>query len=177
MFMPSSRTVEQKRQLAKEITHLQKGHAVAFADINNDGDEEIIAEIGGAIPGDRYFSAVFKNPGKRGNQWITVKLVGVKTNRAAIGARLKVTVKESGNEPRDIYRWVTSGGSFGSSPLQQHIGVGGARIIETIEVWWPTSKTRQVFHQLPVNGFIEIKEFEKTYTTLKHKSFVLPSSA
>jgi hypothetical protein len=156
---------------------LQKGHAVAFADINNDGDEEIIAEIGGATPGDRYFSAVFKNPGKHGNQWITVKLVGVKTNRAAIGARLKVTVNESGNEPRNIYRWVTSGGSFGSSPLQQHIGVGRAQIIDTIEVWWPTSKTRQVFHQLPVNRFIQIKEFEKTYTTLKHKSFVLPSSA
>jgi hypothetical protein len=71
---------------------------------------------------------------------------------------------------------VTSGGSFGSSPLQQHIGVSGARRIDTLEVWWPTSKTRQVFHELPVNRFIEIKEFESAYTTLKHKSFVLPSS-
>ena len=155
--------------------HLQKGHAVAFADLNNDGDEEIMAEIGGATPGDRYFSAVFKNPGNHGNNWITIKLAGTKTNRAAIGVRLKVTVKEEGAQPRDIYRWVTSGGSFGSSPLQQHIGVGKAKEIATVEVWWPTSQTRQVFHGIPVNGFIQIREFDKTYTTLKHKSFVLPS--
>jgi len=155
--------------------HLQKGHAVAFADINNDGDEEIMAEIGGAMPGDSYYSAVFKNPGNHGNNWITIKLVGVKTNRAAIGARLKLTVKDEGNRPRDIYRWVSSGGSFGSSPLRQHIGLGKSKQIETLEVWWPTSKTRQVFHEIPANGFIQIKEFDKTFATLKHKSFALPA--
>jgi len=154
--------------------HLQKGHAVAFADINNDGDQEIIAEIGGATPGDRYFSAVFKNPGNHGNNWITIKLVGVKTNRAAIGARLKVTVKDEDNRTREIYRWVTSGGSFGSSPLRQHIGVGKAQEIDAIEVWWPTTKTRQVFREIPVNSFVQIKEFDKAFTTLKHQSFVLP---
>jgi FG-GAP-like repeat/ASPIC and UnbV len=155
--------------------HLQKGHAVAFADLNNDGDQEIMVEIGGATPGDRYFSAVFKNPGTHGNNWITIKLIGMKTNRAAIGACIKVTIREEGTKPRNIYRWVSSGGSFGSSPLQQHIGLGKAEEIATIEVWWPTSKTRQVFHGLPVNGFIQIKEFDKTFTTLKHKKFVLPS--
>jgi len=153
--------------------HLQKGHAVAFADINNDGDEEILAEIGGATPGDRYFTAVFKNPGNHGNNWITVKLVGVKTNRAAIGARIKVTVKEGGHL-RKIFRWVTSGGSFGSSPLQQHIGVGKASVIDEIEVWWSTSKSRQTFHDVPVNEFIQIKEFDKTFAKLQRKSFVLP---
>ena len=157
--------------------HLQKGHAVAFADINNDGDQEILAEIGGATPGDRYFSAVFKNPGNHGNNWITIKLVGVKTNRAAIGARLKVTVKDETGQPRDIYRWVTSGGSFGSSPLRQHIGIGGAREIDSVEVWWPTSKTRQTFHSLPVNGCVQINELDKVFTTLKYQSFPLPASS
>jgi hypothetical protein len=156
--------------------HLQKGHAVALADINNDGDAEIVAEIGGATPGDRYFSAVFKNPGNHGNHWITVKLVGVKTNRAAIGARLKLTVQEHG-ESRDIFRWVTSGGSFGSSPLQQHIGVGKADKISNVEVWWPVSKTRQNFRSAPLDSFIQIKEFEPAFTVLKHKSFPLPSMA
>ncbi len=155
--------------------HLQKGHAVACADINNDGDEEIIAEIGGATPGDRYFSAVFKNPGNHGNHWLTIKLVGVKTNRAAIGARLKLTVEERG-QTRDIFRWVSSGGSFGSSPLQQHIGVGKAEEVSNIEVWWPASKTRQTFHAVPVDIFIQIKEFDPTFTVVKHKSFPLPSA-
>lgn len=80
-------------------------------------------------------------------------------------------VKDEGNR-RIIYRWVTSG--FGSSPLQQHVGVGRARQIDTVEVWWLTSKTRRVFRNFPVNGFIHIKEFDKTFITLKHKSFVLP---
>jgi hypothetical protein len=156
--------------------HLQKGHAVAFADIDNDGNDEIVAEIGGATPGDSYYSVVFKNPGDYGNNWITIKLVGVKTNRAAIGTRLTIKVRDEGNQLRDIYRWVSSGGSFGSSPLRQHVGLGRARQIETLEVWWPTSKTRQVFHEIPANQFIQITEFDKKFATLKHKSFAVPAS-
>ena len=71
---------------------LHKGHGVAFADIDNDGDEDIITSIGGAQPGDSHAFRLFENPGN-GNDWISLKLVGVKANRAAIGARIKVTVK------------------------------------------------------------------------------------
>ena len=71
---------------------LHKGHGVAFADIDNDGDEDIITSIGGAMPGDRHAFRLFENPGN-GNDWISLKLVGVKANRSAIGARIKVTVK------------------------------------------------------------------------------------
>src|SRR6185295_15359814 len=78
---------------------LHKGHAIAFADLDNDGDEDIVAEIGGAVPGDSHALRVFENPGN-GNDWISLKLVGVKTNRAAIGARIKVTVENQG--PRSL---------------------------------------------------------------------------
>ncbi len=71
---------------------LHKGHGVAFADIDYDGDEDIITSIGGAQPGDSHAFRLFENPGN-GNDWISLKLVGVKANRAAIGARIKVTVK------------------------------------------------------------------------------------
>jgi tetratricopeptide (TPR) repeat protein len=155
--------------------HLQKGHAVAFADINNDGDQEILAQIGGATPGDRFFSAVFRNPGGHGNNWINIRLVGVKSNRSAIGARLKLTIQEPGSPARTIFRWVTSGGSFGSSPLRQHIGIGKAKDIDELEIWWPTSKTRQVFHKIASNRFLQITEFERHYTTCDNKTFALPS--
>ncbi len=80
---------------------LDKGHGVAFADLDNDGDEDILTSIGGAIPGDRHAFRLFENPGN-GNDWISVRLAGVKANRGAIGARIKVTVKNEAGAQRAI---------------------------------------------------------------------------
>src|SRR5438445_12974381 len=95
--------------------NLQKGHAVAVGDWDRDGNVDLFVELGGAAPGDRFRNVLFQNPG-HDNHWITVKLVGKKTNRAAIGARIKVTV--SGDAPRSIYADVTSGIIVGGSAPQ-----------------------------------------------------------
>lgn len=144
---------------------LHKGHGIAFGDIDRDGDEDIFIEVGGAVPGDRHRSFLFRNPGQ-GNNWITVRLVGVKTNRAALGARLKLTLETEGGGRRLVCRTVGSGGSFGASPLRQHIGLGKAGRIEALEVWWPTSDTRQVFYNVSPNQVIEVREFEKKFVKL-----------
>lgn len=144
---------------------LHKGHGVAFADLDNDGDQDIFIELGGAAIGDKHAAMLFENPG-HGNDWIGVRLVGVKTNRPGIGARIKLTVENQGGGRRFIYRTVGSGGSFGASPLQQHIGLGKAARIENLEIWWPTSNTRQNFSDVPNDRLIEIKEFGKTFSTL-----------
>jgi len=142
-----------------------KGHGVAFADLANRGFEDIVTVIGGATPGDAHAMRVFENPGNE-NDWVNLKLVGVKTNRPAIGARIKVTVANDTGTQRSIYRTVGSGGSFGASPLQQHIGLGkNAKIVE-IEIWWPTSKTRQRFTNVDKNQFLEIKELSSRYVKL-----------
>jgi hypothetical protein len=136
--------------------HLQKGHGVAFGDLNNDGQQEVIANIGGAYPGDSYFNAVFANPG-HSNRWICLKLVGKLSNRPAIGARIKVVVKDrDGN--REIHRVVGSGGSFGASPLRQEIGLGAAQTIDSVEVRWPISNKVSRFKEMPLDQFYEITE-------------------
>lgn len=147
---------------------LHKGHGVAFADLARNGNEDIIAEMGGATVGDSHVLRVFENPG-HGNDWINLKLVGVKSNRGAIGARIKVTVDNEGHGTRSICRTVGSGGSFGASPLEQHIGLGKSSRILSIEVSWPASKTQQVFRDVQKNQFLEIKEFADKYTVLDRK--------
>jgi tetratricopeptide (TPR) repeat protein len=151
---------------------LHKGHGVAFADIDNDGDEDLLTQIAGATPGDSHPFRLFENPGN-GNDWINIHLVGVKSNRGAIGARIKVTVANAQAEPRSIYRMVGSGGSFGASPLAQHIGLGKAARIVQLEIWWPASNTRQTFAGVGKNQFLEIKEFANDYKKLDRHRFRL----
>jgi hypothetical protein len=151
---------------------LHKGHGIAFADLDNDGDEEIIAEIGGATPGDSHPLRLFENPG-HGNDWISLRLVGVTTNRAAIGARIKLTVENEGRGTRSIYRSVGSGGSFGASPLEQHVGLGtSARIVE-LEIWWPGSGTRQRIAAIGKNQAVEITERALSYTRIERQPITL----
>src|SRR5260370_27666939 len=143
--------------------HLQKGHAVACGDWDRDGNVDVFEQIGGATPGDSFRNVLFQNPG-HDNHWITVKLIGKKTNRAAIGARIKLNVP--GDGPNTIYRHVTSGSSFGANALEQTIGIGKATRIISLEVYWPTSGTTQVFHDLPIDQAIEITEFAGDYRRL-----------
>ncbi len=152
---------------------LHKGHAVAFADIGNNGHEDILTIIGGATRGESHMFRLFENPGNS-NDWIRIHLVGVKCNRPAIGARIKVTVNNEGRGTRPIYRWVNSGGSFGASPFEQFFGLGPSARIESVEVEWPgNSSPPQTFLNVEKNQVIEIKEGARNYTKLVRPKFRL----
>ncbi len=153
---------------AAGVGHLQKGHGVAFADLDNDGDQDLFVKLGGSFPGDAYSSALFENPGF-GNQWITVKLVGKQSNRWGVGARIRAEIEESGKR-RSVYKWVSSGGSFGANPLRQEIGLGKAQRIEVLEVFWPTTGRTQTFPNVPAGQFLEITEGESAYRKLPWKA-------
>ena len=155
---------------------LHKGHGVAFADIARNGNEDILTLTGGAVPGDAHAFRLFENPGN-GNDWINLKLVGVKSNHAALGARIKITVENENKGTRSIYRTVGSGGSFGASPMEQHIGLGKSARILNIEVWWPTSNTRQNFPNVPKDDFFQIKEFDPNYRKLDRQAVTLGANA
>jgi hypothetical protein len=149
--------------ISSRTGHLQKGHAVACGDWRRCGRVDLFVQMGGATPGDRFHNVLFQNPGQ-GNNSLTVKLVGKQTNRAAIGARIKAVT--AGAAPMTVYRHVTSGSSFGANPLQQTIGLSKASEVATLEVFWPTSGTTQIFHNVRVNQAIEITEFAATYRPL-----------
>ena len=147
--------------------HLQKGHAVVFADLDNDGDQDVFEQMGGAYAGDGFGDVLFQNPGFN-HHWLKLKLIGTQSNRAAIGARIRVELTEAGKK-RSVYCHVNSGGSFGASPLRKEIGLGKAESINLLEIHWPTSGITQTFSDVPVDVCLEIREGEK-----KYKNFSLP---
>ena len=138
---------------------LQKGHAISFADFNRDGNEDVFEVLGGAVPGDTYPSVLLANPG-HDNHWLGLKLTGVKSNRSAIGARVKVLLAN-----RSIYRTVNSGSSFGDTPFEQHIGLGPATTVKQLEVRWPSGLT-QTFTGLTADHRYQLREGDP-YPNLK----------
>jgi len=139
------------------VGNLQKGHGVAFADVDNDGDQDIYIETGGAFKGDAYYNSFYVNPGQNNNNWICVLLEGVHSNRSAIGAHIAVTFTEDGAQ-RTVYRDVNSGGSFGASPLRQEIGISKAKMIDELIIKWPTTGIVQVFKNVSPCQFLRIRE-------------------
>jgi hypothetical protein len=157
------------------VGHLQKGHGVSFADMDNDGDQDIYIEMGGAYEGDAYQNSFFLNPGQGYNRWICFQLEGKKSNRAAIGTRIGITFTENGVS-RSVYRDVNSGGSFGASPLRREIGLGKADRIDRLEIRWHGSGDVQVFKNIGVNQFVKITEGDNKIEVidLKTLTWTLP---
>jgi hypothetical protein len=136
--------------------HIQKGHGVAFGDIDNDGDQDFYIVIGGAVEGDGFTSALYRNPGNT-NKWITILLEGTTSNKSAIGARIKVNVTDANDSSRNIFMTCSTGGSFGSSSLQQEIGLGDAKKINSVEIIFPDGKNKPVvFNGLELNKSYKI---------------------
>ena len=141
--------------------NLQKGHGIAFADFDNDGDQDLFAQMGGAYKGDAFGDSFYENPGF-GNRWLTVRLVGVRSNRSAIGARIRVDVANADGSRHTYYKHVNSGSSFGANPLRQTLGLGRAERIEELQILWPATSTTQVFHDVPLDSFVSIVEGEQS---------------
>ena len=150
--------------------NLQKGHGVGCGDWDRDGNLDIFIEMGGAVKGDQYHNIMFQNPG-HDNNWINLKLVGEKSNKQAIGARIKVVT--GGDSPQTFYRHVSSGSSFGGNPMEQLVGIGNATTIDSIEITWPSSQTKQVFRNVPIKSHLQINELESDYKLLERKQIAL----
>lgn len=144
---------------ATNTGHIQKGHGVVFADIDNDGDQDIYEVLGGAFEGDHFRNVLFENSSVTGNHWIKLKLEGVTANKAAIGARVRIKVKMPDGSFQNFYHTVCTGGSFGSKPLRIEAGLGKATDIEEIEIRWPNAKqTKEIITNVAMDTLFKIKE-------------------
>ena len=155
--------------------HLQKGHGIAFGDLDNDGDQDLFEQMGGAFPADGFYNALYENPGGD-NRWVVLRLEGRQANRSAIGGRIEVRVR-SGEAVRSIHVQVGSGGSFGGSSLQQEIGLGRADAIEDVTILWPGSGNKQVFEGPELDGFYRAIEGAAELITVRPPVFSLGGTA
>ena len=125
-----------------------KGHGVAFADIDNDGDLDVFAQLGGHYPGDHAVNAFYRNLKGNENNWLEVDLQPI-----TIGAQ--ITVRAGG---LIVYREVKGSEGFGAtSPYRQHFGLGKHSTVDSLEVVWPSGKTT-TRNSLPVNMIVSVKQ-------------------
>lgn len=137
---------------ASRMGNLQKGHAVAMADQDHDGDRDVYHVLGGAYEGDVYRNALYENP-FGGGSWLGLKLVGTRSNRSALGARLRVRTDRG-----VVHGHVGAGGSFGSSSFTQLLGLGDATRVESVTVRWPSGKVQEVPGLAPGRTYRVVEE-------------------
>ena len=137
--------------------HIQKGHGISFADVNNDGDQDIYAVMGGSVSGDVFQNVFFENPGNE-NNWVTLRLEGTTANRSAIGARIRLNVKAAGGE-RVVYQTLNSGASFGANSLQAEVGLGPDVQEVQLAINWPDGKNEwTAYGAIPFDQILSIKQ-------------------
>lgn len=130
------------------ISERFSSRGAAFGDFDNDGDVDALILNMNDVP------SLLRNDGGNQNSWITIKLIGTKCNRTAIGARVRVT---TGSHVQ--INEVASGGSVMSqSDLRLHFGLAKARLLDSIEVRWPTTQKVERFTNIDANQFLIIRE-------------------
>ena len=116
-------------------------------DLNNDGQPDIVVGVLDSAP------VVLRNNGTK-NHWLGLALVGTKSNRGALGARVIVTDARGGKR---IYDVTTAGSYLSSSDPRVLIGLGAATSVRSLEIRWPSKRT-QIIENPSIDRYRTIKE-------------------
>ena len=135
-------------QLGPGISEKFSSRGCALGDYDNDGDIDVLVLNMNDPP------SLLRNDGGNENNWIKLRLIGTKCNRTAIGARARVVTGKHVQMDE-----VASGGSVMSqSDLRLHFGLGQAKVVDLIEVKWPTTQKVERFANVEVNQFLTVRE-------------------
>ncbi len=135
------------KQAGSALTEPRVGRGLAALDFDNDGNVDLVVENLDGSP------TLLRNPGVPGTHWVTFSLVGSRSNRLALGARIVV---HSGTLTQTDE--VRSGGSYLSqNDLRVHFGLAGNTRIDSVEVHWPSGMT-ETLTSLKVDQIYMVQE-------------------
>jgi enediyne biosynthesis protein E4 len=144
------------------ISTASASRGCAFGDFDNDGDIDVVVNTVNGFP------QLLRADSTTGNNWIKVKVVGTKSNRTGIGARLAcVTTVPGEARPHRQIDEVRSGGSyFSQNDLRIHFGIGKAEKVDTLEVRWPSGVV-DTAKDVAANQLVLIREGEGIVRTVR----------
>ena len=123
------------------------GRGTAFADIDNDGDIDVLVVNKNAAP------TLFRNDGGNRNNWLMIRTEGVKSNRVGIGARITVTA----GGVRRVFDVRSSESYLSGNDLRVHIGLGEFEKADEIEIRWPSGQVDR-YSDIRANDFYLARE-------------------
>jgi len=134
-------------QVGGAVMENTPGRGAAFGDYDNDGDIDVVINAVNAAP------ELIRNDSKSGNNWLKIKLVGAKSNRGGIGARVKITTGD-GTQMDEVR---SSNSYYSNNDSRLNFGIGTSKSVKTIEIRWSSGQV-DTLREVAANQFIIIKE-------------------
>ena len=134
-------------RLGQDLMRRRVSRGVAAGDFDNDGDVDLLVSNNGGVP------QLLRNDGGNTNHWIEILLIGTKSNRDGVGARVKLIAGDLVQ-----YDQRKGGGSYQSAPDPRlHFGLGRQTKVDTLEIKWPSGMVTRL-RELPANQIIAVEE-------------------